>query len=105
MYHVFLASEELNLLECWSDAADYDYYIQLKNADDIPMAMEIAETELTLWGGGYDELTDPDLYDYYYYSGYVEVVLNAFEKEGIEIRNWWFADDAAQVITTLLEGK
>ena len=105
MYHVFLASEELNLLECSSDAADYDYYIQLKNADDIPKAMEIAETELTLWGGGYDELTDPYLYDYYYYSGYVEVVLNAFEKAGIEIRHWFDDDAAARVITTLLEGK
>ena len=104
MDYVFLASEELNLLECCSDAADYDYYIQLKNADDIPTAMEIAETELALWGGGYDELADSNLYDYYYYSGYVEIVLNAFEKAGIEIKHW-FADDAAQVITTLLWGK
>ena len=44
------------------------------------------------------------VYDYYYYSGYVEIVLNAFEKAGIEIKHW-FADDAAQVITTLLWGK
>lgn len=105
MDHVFLASKELNLLECCSDAADYDYYIQLKNADDIPTAMEIAETELALWGGGYDELADSNLYDYYYYSGYVEIVLNAFEKAGIEIRHWFADDAAARVITKLLEGK
>jgi len=107
MEHVFIVEHpqlKVPLLECYSSDADYDYYVWLKNIKDISRAAEIIENELTIWGGGFDELTDPERYDYYYYSGYGEVVENALKANTIPVVRFFYDDDA-NFITTLLEGK
>lgn len=65
---------------CSSDSADYSYIVECERDDDYEKAVEIAERELTYYG---DPENSPD-YDYYYNVGYVEVVREAFNKEGIE---------------------
>ena len=64
------------LFYCYSTEADYEYYVRCENFDDVDKAMEIADRELSLWGAGNET--------YYYYSGYVEVVENAFKAAGID---------------------
>jgi len=63
--------------------ADYEYIVRVENVNDLKKAMEIAETEAMKWGA-VSELEGTEDYDYYYNSGYVEVVENALDKAGIE---------------------
>lgn len=67
----------------WSDAADYEYIVRLCYSENLEHAMEIAEREATKWGA-VSELEGTDEYDHYYNSGYVEIVREAFEQEGID---------------------
>lgn len=99
--HVFLACKAANLLECYSDNPNYDYYIRLENTEDIPKAMELIEKELSIWGGGYVNINDKDLFNYYHYSGYVEVVENILKTHQIDVVEFYY-DDEAEFITKLL---
>ena len=99
--HVFLVCKAANLLECYSDNADYDYYVRLENAEDIPKAMELIEEELSIWGGGYESINDKDLFNYYYYSGYGEVVENILRTNQIDVVKFYYDEDA-EFITALL---
>lgn len=67
----------------FSVMADYEYIVRLVCPDDLERAMEIAEREATKWGT-LSELEGTDEYDYYYNSGYVEIVKEALDEEGIE---------------------
>lgn len=82
-YHVSPIDEELFWV--YSNEADYRYIVQLENPDQMEKAMEIAEREATMWGGGFDEYEeDSEEYGYYYNAGYMEVVEDALNKAGIE---------------------
>ena len=67
----------------FSVMADYEYIVRLDFSEDLERAMEIAEREATKWGA-VSELEGTDEYDHYYNSGYVEIVREAFEQEGID---------------------
>lgn len=55
----------------------YDYTL-------FERAMEIAEHELDMWEGGFEELEDEFEYLYYHDGCYGELVENALDKEGIK---------------------
>ena len=76
----------------YSHEADYQYIVNVENKDDMGKAMEIAEREATRWGGPDEEELGDD-YAYYTYSGYVEVVADAFEKENIKADFYTKNDD------------
>lgn len=79
-----------NVFECFSDAADYDYFVRLDDADDMERALDIAERELELYGCPEDA---GENFDHYYYSGYVEVVSEALSKAGIEAEYYTKMED------------
>ena len=84
-YHAFKINE--TMFWVCSEAADYEYIVKLEKAEQLETAMEIAEREATLWGGGYEEefAEDSDKYNYYHNAGYVEVVENALRETGIDM--------------------
>ena len=68
---------------CFSTMADYEYYVRLEEASELDKAMRIADEELSKWGAP-DEKELGDDYAHYYNAGYVEIVQEALEREGIE---------------------
>lgn len=78
------------LFECFNANDNHDPFFVVVDMDyhkhDITVferSVEIAEHELDMWNGGFEELEDKDEYDRYYYSGYGQVVEEALDKEGI----------------------
>ncbi|MBR1851862.1 MAG: hypothetical protein IJ794_01600 [Lachnospiraceae bacterium] len=65
---------------CFSDAADYEYLVELVDEADYDDAVIIAERELDYYGCPEEA---PD-YDRYYNAGYVEVVKSALEAASIQ---------------------
>lgn len=80
-YHV--SQINVDLFWVYSSDADYEYIVNIANKENMDKAMEIAEREATRWGGPDSEELGDD-YDYYFNAGYVEVVEDAFKKEGID---------------------
>lgn len=69
------------MFRCYSDMAGYDYIVEVDNADSLEEAMEIAEKELEAYGHP-EEMGD--LEEYYFNSGYVEVVKVMLDNNDIE---------------------
>lgn len=86
---------------CWSDAADYEYFIRFENDLTQDIIDEI-EKELEYYGCPEDALDSPDfdkeygkqMYDYYSSVGYVEVVTDKLGELGIQ-------DDKYDVFTKM----
>ena len=79
---------EDGLFECFSIVDNHepffirvDMFYHKYDYTRFDKAMEIAEHELEMWEGGFEELEDDDEYNRYYYSGYGEVVCDALDKE------------------------
>lgn len=72
-----------DLIECYSDSADYDYFVRLEDEKQMYKALELANNVLDKWGSIPDDL-DEDEYNYFYNAGYVEVVADIFEKNNIQ---------------------
>ena len=79
------------LIYCYSEMADYEYYIRLEDftgdenfTGDLNELLDIIEHELSLWGAPEDALEEcPDKYLYYYHAGYVEIVQDKLAELGI----------------------
>ena len=63
---------------CNSDAADFAYVVECLSESDFEKATEIAERELTNWCQAPNEDSS------YWYKGFVEVVQDALNEEGIQ---------------------
>lgn len=85
-YHAFKINE--TMFWVCSEAADYEYIVELEKVEQLETAMEIAEREASMWGGGYHEelAVDDENYSYYENAGYVEVLENALREAGIEAK-------------------
>lgn len=79
MINVYKITE--TMFGCWSDMAGYDYIVSLEKADDLEEAMEIARKELEAYGCP-EEMGE--LEDYYFNSGYIEVVKTMLDNNDIE---------------------
>lgn len=79
MLHVAKICEDMFYV--FSEAADYEYIVRVEDESEASLAMDIAEKEAIRWGSPDDSRDD---YDYYYNSGYVEVVENALSQANIE---------------------
>lgn len=97
--HVYATNEEDGLFECFSETENHEpFFIRVdwwqraewkrkNNVDTYEIAMNIAEHELYMWNGGFEELEGEereDKYLYYHDGCYGEVVQNALEEAGIE---------------------
>jgi len=72
------------LFFCYADLSNFSFVVVLLNSDDYDKATKIAERELTRWCNPtkQEELSE-DEKSYYENAGYIEVVEDAFIKEGI----------------------
>ena len=83
--HITIISTDF--IYCWSNAADYEYFIRFENDLTQDIIDEI-EKELEYYGCPEDALEDfgddgKERYEYYFYSGYVEVVTDKLSELGI----------------------
>ena len=87
--HAFKVSDRA--MNCWSNMADYNYILFIKDPAQMDKALDIADRELSIWGN--TDAFPQDEYDYYYNAGYGEVVENALELEGIQVLCYEDIDD------------
>lgn len=70
------------LIYCWSDAADYEYFIRFENEDDFRQeVIDWIDKELELYGCPEDAGSREP---YYFNAGYVEVITDMLDGYGIE---------------------
>lgn len=93
--HVYATNEEDGLFECYNETDNHEpFFIRVgwfqrdewkrnNNVDTYELAMNIAEHELYMWNGGFEECEDKNEYLYYHDGCYGEVVCNALDEAGI----------------------
>ena len=85
-----------SMINCFSAAADYEYYIRIddSNGYTIPEIVNICDMELSMYGAPDHYYTeDNDEYWYYFNAGYVEVVSDALKELGIEFTAFTIMED------------
>ena len=74
------------LIYCWSDAADYEYFIRFENEKDFTQEIiDCVDRELGYYGDP-ESTGNEEEYEYYFNIGYVEVVTNMLDGYGIEYK-------------------